>query len=557
MIRSGTRIALAAGIVLGLLSPGTAAAQPAGPTPPPPWLPQIAVVWPHDEAGRPASVQDATHVNVSVWPRGQVPCDAMPGYRLLVARGAEPSEVLAETRSQGTVRVVGASHFPSLEYNDVAASLGGEPAARYAFVVYGEVQSTRLDLAGNVWVHAADARTIYPEPVVPTGRAATPHPDGYDARIQIVWPHDGRGLPAPVDAATHVNAAVEVFAHGTRLAAIPDASGAYPFGLSLLRAEGNGALARVPIDAQIASYDVGGEEYPRWVFNDVPVTPGTQTHFLVSLLPAGGKAVSPHTTVWTHAADGRTILPEPTPPPACAPAPQPLSESTAHVTFIRTTCTGAAPSSCYGGLYARDPDGDEEHHLTPHSPANYYYPAYSPDGRWLAFASDRDAQRYQMAIHVVRADGSGLGQVSERYSQTYGPVYWSRDGSRLALRYPGDGLYHVYTLEGEGPERVEVLPYDEWIWPNDSPDGRWRAVPCGHSGAEPLIDGWCLLERDADENPFGEPWPGLSPVAWSPDSERVAVGSAGSIWLVARDGSGSVRLGDGHSPTWQPRPAGD
>jgi len=556
MLRVGIVVALVACIILGALPEGVAAAAPVGQAAPSPWLPQIAVVWPHDGAGRPASVRDATHVNVSVWPRGQVPCDAMPGYQLLVARGAEPSDVIADTPSQGTVRTVGASRFPSLEYNNVAARIGGDAAARYAFVVYGEVQPTRRDLAGNVWIHAADARTIYPEPVVPAGRATTPQPDGYDARIQIVWPHDGRGRPASVETATHVNVAVEVFAHGTRLAAIPDASGTYPFSLSLLRAEGNGVLERVPIEAERIAYEVGGQEYPRWVFNDVPVTPGAQTHLIVGLLPAGARAVSPYTTIWTHAADGRTILPQPAPPPACAPSPQPVDEDVAHVAFIRTTCTDATPSSCYGGLYVRDPDGDEEVHLTPHSPARYYTPAYSPDGRWIAFVSDRDAQRSQTAIFAVRADGSGLRQVSERYSQTYGPVYWSRDGARLALRYPGDGLYHVYTLEGEGPERVEVLPYEESIWPYDSPDGRWRAAPCGEREAGAVGGGWCVAERP-NENPFAGTDPASGRVAWSPDGERLAYDSDGRVVVVRRDGSGLVTLGDGHAPTWQPLSTGE
>lgn len=539
--------------------PGSALrAEPTAQEVAPGWWPRIAIVWPHDAAGNAVPVSESSLVNVSVWPRDRAECDDRRAsrFRLLVAAGNEPADAVGEPDAITYRRVAGGA-FPSLEFNDVPADLRDAPGARYAFVVYGEETLTRPDLAGNVWVHAADPRTLYPEPVVPTGFAETAFLSRPDARIQVVWPHDGRGRPAPVEAATHVNVAVEVFARGTLRAAVRDEHGFHPFSLGLLKAEGNGPLERVPIDAQETTYDVGGQPFPRWVFNNVPVTPGVQTHFVVSVLTLGAKATSPHSTVWTHAADARTLLPDPQPPPACVPSPRALDPETAHAAVVRSHCEGAAPSSCYGSLFAVDPDGGDAVNLTPHSPANYYHPAYSPDGQWIAFTSDRDATRYDMAIFLVRADGGGLRQVSRRYFQTYGPVFWSRDGRHLAIRYPGDGKYHVYTLEGEGPETVDVLGLEEWIWPNDSPDGRWRARPCGHPGDRPLADGWCLAPLEGQEgNPFAMSLPGLGRVAWSPDGERVALCDAGKVYVVGRDGSGRLELGEGHSPTWQPMPAG-
>lgn len=44
------------------------------------------------------------------------------------------------------------------------------------------------------------------------------------------------------------------------------------------------------------------------------------------------------------------------------------------------------------------------------SPANDCFPAWSPDGRWIAFVSDRDDPLGE--IYVVRADGSGLRRVT-------------------------------------------------------------------------------------------------------------------------------------------------
>jgi hypothetical protein len=156
--------------------------------------------------------------------------------------------------------------------------------------------------------------------VLPLGLADTPRPTGgYDSRIQVVWPHDGRGRFTPVEQATYVNVAVDVFAHDTFDAAVPEASGTYPFSLTLLKADGNGPLEPVLRAAEVITQTANDLEYARWVFNDVPVNPAHATHFVVSLLPAGGRAASPNTTVWTHASDARTILPNPPVPPSCLP----------------------------------------------------------------------------------------------------------------------------------------------------------------------------------------------------------------------------------------------
>jgi TolB protein len=53
-------------------------------------------------------------------------------------------------------------------------------------------------------------------------------------------------------------------------------------------------------------------------------------------------------------------------------------------------------------------DGDEKVQLT-QTPSNDYYGVYSPDGRWIVFASDRDGD-YE--INVMRSDGTGRRQLT-------------------------------------------------------------------------------------------------------------------------------------------------
>jgi hypothetical protein len=247
-----------------------------------------------------------------------VRCDDRPSLQLLQARGGQPVDIAVE-RYLTHSRPTQGGTFTSLEFNDVPANIGDNPGARFAFVTYGEALPGRLGLVGNVWVHAADPRTILPEPVVPTGHCTMVFPDDFDTRIQIVWPRDQLGRFQPVERADFVNVAVEVFEHDTLRAAIPDQYGVFPFSLTLYMAEGNGSLQPVDRVAHEMTYTVGSEVYPRWAFNNVEVRPGAQTHFLVGLLRSGETAESRYTSIWTHAVEGRTFLPAPQAPPPCTP----------------------------------------------------------------------------------------------------------------------------------------------------------------------------------------------------------------------------------------------
>jgi hypothetical protein len=121
-----------------------------------------------------------------------------------------------------------------------------------------------------------------------------------------------------VDRATLVNVAVDIFEHGS-LNSVPLNYNAGPIVLYI--AEANYAMAPARSDAGSTStvavanpepYRVGETQYPRWVFNNVIVEPGKQYHYLVRV-----QGVETFPTIWTHATDVRTYLPNPTLPPAC------------------------------------------------------------------------------------------------------------------------------------------------------------------------------------------------------------------------------------------------
>jgi len=271
-----------------------------------PWQPHIAIVWPHDGRGNPTTVARSQAVNVSVWPSKQVICSEYPDppLGLVMAKDNEPTQLI-RLSGQLIQRTVGGVTFPSLEFNNIPANLAAEPTAKFRFLC-----------GSNIWVHAADPRTFFPNPLVPTGYCG---PSGdLDPRIQIVWPHDERGQFAPVERAPFVNIAVDLFEHGT-LNSVPLEY--QPTKLILNIAEGNGPVTFSDLTAQKVTYVVGDKTFPRWVFNNVPVKLGQQYHFMVWVVPRERRdgTLSPYATIWTHARDARTILPHPQVPPPCAP----------------------------------------------------------------------------------------------------------------------------------------------------------------------------------------------------------------------------------------------
>jgi hypothetical protein len=135
-----------------------------------------------------------------------------------------------------------------------------------------------------------------------------------DSVIQIVFPHDQFGNQADVSTATQVNLAVDLFQHGTQMS-VPMGSTYQP---QLMYAVGNGDVQTSPLVAQQTTYTANGQVYPRWVVNNFPVTPGQQYHFMFVLAPIG-QAGAAFPSIWTHAANAMTILPNPTPPSGCLP----------------------------------------------------------------------------------------------------------------------------------------------------------------------------------------------------------------------------------------------
>lgn len=156
--------------------------------------------------------------------------------------------------------------------------------------------------------------------------------------------------------------------------------------------------------------------------------------------------------------------------------------------------------------------GADERNLT-NSPGHDGEPSWSPDGRRIAFDSDRSGGAEPFEIYTMNIDGSRVRRLTD--NQVFdGQPNWSPNGRRISYQSDRVVQLSVYTMRDDGGDQ-QRLSYDV-------------------------------------EDAFAS--------AWSPNGRLIAYSSfsAGEIFTVKVAGSTSRNLTDSPSfdfaPDWQPLP---
>jgi TolB protein len=227
-------------------------------------------------------------------------------------------------------------------------------------------------------------------------------------------------------------------------------------------------------------------------------------------------------------------------------------------------------------VYTMDRDGGDVRKLTD-SVGLSGSPAYSPDGRLIAFEADRGDAPAMQGIYVMdAADGGHLQRVTTLPAGAGwdGAPRYSPDGTELVFNREVDestAALFVVKLDGTGLRRIttSTLRPGDATW---SPDGSslvFEAEPDAARRGGPWIVG---ADGEGLRSLTGPPttpgiWDGFSDPVWSPDGTLILTmhgihhddGSAtAGLATIRPDGTGLAYVGDGtgeeHQADWASTP---
>jgi TolB protein len=189
-------------------------------------------------------------------------------------------------------------------------------------------------------------------------------------------------------------------------------------------------------------------------------------------------------------------------------------------------------------IYTMNADGGDVTQVTS-GPGNDLWPDLSPNGRYVAFASNRTGN---FEIYVLDLRDGTLTNVSTSTADDNWPR-WSPNGHQLAFHSNRAGNYDIFVVNADGSE-LRAVTTDAALdqWPDWSPDGKRVAFRRGNDvhvadagGEEQNVQRLTFLPATIDQM-----------AAWSPDGQRIAFMSLRegycAVFLMNADGSNQTNL---------------
>ena len=182
-----------------------------------------------------------------------------------------------------------------------------------------------------------------------------------------------------------------------------------------------------------------------------------------------------------------------------------------------------------GGIYVMGATGESAKRITPSG----FRPAWSPDGKQIVFCSQDFAQVQNRGdfseLWTVNVLSGQTHQLTRRPLDAIQPN-WSPNGKRIAAWSAPIAPRDIVTISAESGESVPVTndPYMDWS-PSWSPDGKFLYFASDRSGSMNL---WRVAIDEESGKVLGEPEPITTPSRWtgyfsfSRDGNKMAFASA-------------------------------
>lgn len=213
-------------------------------------------------------------------------------------------------------------------------------------------------------------------------------------------------------------------------------------------------------------------------------------------------------------------------------------------------------------IWTMNADGSGARQLTANA-VDDDFPAWSADGTKIVFRRTDRQTGLVADLYVMGADGTGEAPLVDSPGIDGWPS-WSPDGTTIGFSSNRTGTFEIYTIspDGTGLRQVTTNAVQDYMgdW---SPDGKW-IVFHRNDVVLPQRDIWKMRSGGGDErrltdHPEDDWYP-----AWSPDGKQIAFatyrdnGTTSEIYTMDADGrSQSNRTPSsisGGFPDWQPVP---